>query len=185
MHELILGGQRSGKSRCAEQRAELWLSQPGHVAVVLATALAGDEEMRVRIERHRLDRSRRLPRVSDEEVPVELGHALRRLCAPHRLVVIDCLTLWLTNLLMPLQGESLDDGAWHAVQEDLLGALEAANGPVLMVSNEIGMGVSPMSSEARRFVDHLGRLHQAMAQRCSSVTLMVAGLELSVRRPAP
>ena len=185
MHELILGGQRSGKSRCAEQRAEVWLRQPGHEAALLATALAGDGEMRARIERHRMDRARWLPKMSCEEVPVELSAALRRLCAPQRLVIVDCLTLWLTNLLMPLHGESLADDAWLAVQEELLAALESATGPLLMVSNEIGMGVSPMSHEARRFVDHLGRLHQALAKRCPSVTLMVAGLEVPVRRPGP
>src|SRR5881392_4119496 len=107
MHELILGGQRSGKSRCAERRAAEWLATPGRSAVLLATAQAGDDEMRERIARHRADRGRRVPGLATDEVPLELASALRRHSAPQYLVVIDCLTLWLTNLLMPLHGDAI------------------------------------------------------------------------------
>jgi adenosylcobinamide kinase/adenosylcobinamide-phosphate guanylyltransferase len=179
--EFILGGQRSGKSRCAEGRARAWLQQPGHEAVLVATAQAHDDEMRERIARHRDDRVSRAPGLATEEVPYELPAAVRRLSAPHRLVLVDCLTLWLTNLLMPMRGSSLDDGAWDAQREALCHALDAARGPVVLVSNEIGLGLSPMSPEARRFVDALGHLHQAMAHRASRVTLMVAGLEVKVK----
>jgi adenosylcobinamide kinase/adenosylcobinamide-phosphate guanylyltransferase len=182
--ELILGGQRSGKSRCAEERARAWLAQPGHDAVLLATAQAHDDEMRERIARHRADRAARVPGMSTEEVPHALPEALRRLGAPHRLLVVDCLTLWLTNHLMPLHGSPLDEHAWDAQREVLCDALGASRGPVVLVSNEIGLGVSPMSPEARRFVDALGHLHQAVAHRASRVTLMVAGLEVNVKGPA-
>lgn len=182
--ELILGGQRSGKSRCAEERARAWLAQPGHDAMLLATAQAHDAEMRERIARHRADRAARVPGVSTEEVPHALPEVLRRLGAPHRLLVVDCLTLWLTNLLMPMHGAPLDEPAWDAQRQALCDALAAAHGPVVLVSNEIGLGVSPMSPEARRFVDALGHLHQAVAQRASRVTLMVAGIEVSVKGPA-
>lgn len=181
--DLILGGQRSGKSRCAEGRARAWLQQPGHEAVLVATALAHDDEMRERIARHRADRATLAPGLSTEEVPRELPAAVRRLGAPHRLVVVDCLTLWLTNLLMPMHGSTLDEGAWHAQREALCHALEAVEGPVVLVSNEVGLGLSPMSPEARRFVDALGHLHQAVARRASRVTLMVAGIEVEVKGP--
>ncbi|MBL0727012.1 bifunctional adenosylcobinamide kinase/adenosylcobinamide-phosphate guanylyltransferase [Piscinibacter sp. HJYY11] len=182
--ELILGGQRSGKSRCAEERARAWLQQPGHEAVLVATAQAHDAEMRERIARHRADRAARAPGLSTEEVPDELPASLRRLGAPHRLVVVDCLTLWLTNLLMPMHGSALDERAWDAQRQSLCEALDASQGPVVLVSNEIGLGLSPMSPEARRFVDALGHLHQAVARCASRVTLMVAGLEVNVKGPA-
>ena len=182
MHELILGGCKSGKSRCAEQRAAAWLAQPGREAVLVATALAGDDEMRERIARHRAERAATLPALRTLEVPQALPEALAGQGAPQRLLVVDCLTLWLTHLLMPMQGQGLDAAAWRAREAALLAALEGARGPVALVSNEIGLGVAPMSSEARRFVDALGSLHQRVAQHCTRVTLMVAGLEMAVKR---
>jgi adenosylcobinamide kinase/adenosylcobinamide-phosphate guanylyltransferase len=179
--ELILGGQRSGKSRCAEERAQAWLQQAGHEAVLVATALGQDDEMRARIARHRADRSSRL---TTAEVPHDLASALRCFSAPHRLVVIDCLTLWLTNLLMPMQGPALGHSEWGARRQALCDALAVVKGPVVLVSNEIGLGLSPMSPEARRFVDELGHLHQAVARDASRVTLMVAGLEVNVKGPS-
>ena len=183
-HELILGGQRSGKSRCAEARAVDWLAAPGHSAVLLATALAGDDEMRERIRRHQFDRARRVPELVAEEVPRELARAVDFHTAPSRLVVVDCLTLWLTNLSMPLSGLALDAHACDTARRALCAALQRARGPVLLVSNEIGMGLSPMSAAARHFVDELGRLHQHVAAQCERVTLMVAGIELPVKRGA-
>jgi adenosylcobinamide kinase/adenosylcobinamide-phosphate guanylyltransferase len=182
-HELILGGQRSGKSRCGEQRAIDWLaSATGHRAVLLATALAGDDEMRERIQRHQRDRAERVPAMALDEVPRDLADAIRRHSAPDCLVLVDCLTLWLTQWLMPLDGEPVDAVTWQAVRADLDAALQAAPGPVVLVSNEIGLGLAPMSREARRCVDELGRLHQQVAARCARVTLMVAGIEMAVKR---
>lgn len=180
--EFILGGQRSGKSRCGEARAADWLACPGHRAVLLATALGGDDEMRARIQRHQADRAVRVPAMALDEVPRDLGAALRRHSAPDCLVLVDCLTLWLTQWLMPLEGEPVEDATWLAVQADLDAALRVAPGPVVLVSNEIGLGLAPMSREARRYVDALGRLHQQVAARCPRVTLMVAGLEMAVKR---
>lgn len=179
--ELILGGQRSGKSRCAELRAAAWLAQPGQTAVLLATALAHDGEMHERIARHRADRAERVPGLQTEEVPFDLPEAVARSSAPSRLIVVDCLTLWLTNLLMPLHDRPITDTAWQARCADLCDAIDASPGPVLLVSNEIGLGISPLSPEARRFVDELGRLHQAVAARCARVTWMVAGIEMPVK----
>ena len=184
-HELILGGQRSGKSRCAEARAAAWLAQSGHAAVLIATALAGDDEMRARIARHRADRARRVPGLATVEVPRDIAAALQANSAPNRLVLVDCLSLWLTNLLMPVEGDALEDAALADARDDLCDALAAASGPVVVVSNEIGLGITPLTREARRFVDELGRLHQVVAAVCANVTLMVAGIEMPVKRGAP
>jgi adenosylcobinamide kinase / adenosylcobinamide-phosphate guanylyltransferase len=151
---------------------------------LLATALEGDDEMRARIKRHRADRAERLPALGVCEVPRQLAQAVIEHSAPQRLLVIDCLTLWLTNLLMPLQAESLTDAAWAASRDALCNALRQAPGPVLLVSNEIGLGLAPLTAEARRFVDELGHLHQAVAALCTDVTLMVAGIELAVKQGA-
>jgi adenosylcobinamide kinase / adenosylcobinamide-phosphate guanylyltransferase len=185
MHELLLGGQKSGKSRTAELRAAAWLAQGRDCeALLLATALAGDDEMRARIERHRQDRALRVPAMSTQEVGADLGAALRQHGAPQRLIVIDCLTLWLTQLRLPLHGPApaADDEAAHI--DTLCAALAAAPGPVVLVSNEIGLGVMPLGSETRAFLDALGLLHQRIAALCPRVTLMVAGLELPLKRAA-
>ncbi|RQP26535.1 bifunctional adenosylcobinamide kinase/adenosylcobinamide-phosphate guanylyltransferase [Piscinibacter terrae] len=181
MHELVLGGCKSGKSRCAERRAADWLASPGRSACLLATALPLDAEMRERIARHRQDRAARLPSVSAIEVPRPLPQVLRDMSAEHRMVMVDCLTLWLTNLMMPMEGEPIGDDAWAQQQADLVDALRGARGPVVLVSNEIGLGVMPMGREARRFLDALGLLHQRVAEACARVTLMVAGHELAVK----
>jgi adenosylcobinamide kinase/adenosylcobinamide-phosphate guanylyltransferase len=100
---------------------------------------------------------------------------------------VDCLTLWLGNLLMPPSGDGLpdetvlDDAGWQAACAGLIDALAATPGPVVLVSNEIGLGVVPLGAEARRYVDELGRLHQRVAAACARVTLMVAGIEMAVK----
>lgn len=181
-HELVLGGARSGKSRLAESRAAAWLdSAPGRDAMLIATALPGDDEMAARIARHRADRARRLPALRAVDVPLALAQALRRHGAAHRLLVVDCLTLWLTQCLLPMGLPEPDAPPWLERQVELLDALRACPGPVVLVSNEIGMGVMPMSPEARACVDAMGRLHQAVAAACARVTLMVAGLPLTVK----
>ncbi|MBT2321235.1 bifunctional adenosylcobinamide kinase/adenosylcobinamide-phosphate guanylyltransferase [Variovorax paradoxus] len=184
--ELILGGQRSGKSRRAEQRAADWLARsPAHQAVLIATAMPHDDEMQERIARHQIDRAQRVPGLATVEEPIALGPALARLSAPQTLVVVDCLTLWLTNLLMPAvpapQGSSA--ASLEMVQASLLRALREARGPVVLVANEIGLGVIPMGREVRAFVDALGRLNQEVAAACERVTLMAAGLPLGLKEP--
>ena len=187
-HELILGGQKSGKSRRAEQRAVDWLAaSPGmHRAVLIATAQAYDDEMQERIVRHQADRAERVPGMRTIEEPVELARAVVTQSAPDTLVVIDCLTLWLTNLLMPLRTEAARPTtrtpSAHAAM--LLVALREARGPVVLVGNEIGLGVIPLGGETRAFVDALGRLNQDVAAACGRVTLMVAGLPLTLKAPA-
>jgi adenosylcobinamide kinase/adenosylcobinamide-phosphate guanylyltransferase len=166
-HELIVGGQRSGKSRQAERLALRW---PGRV-VVVATALAADDEMRARIARHRAERPARFDTV---EAPLQLSAALRQLDDVGTLVIVDCLTLWLVNWLMPAQGPADAEG-WADERAALLGLLPQLTSTVVFVSNEVGWGVSPMTREARDYVDELGRLNQDVARRCGRLTLMVAG----------
>lgn len=185
MHELILGGQKSGKSRAAEMRAARWLGAAGREAVLIATALAGDDEMVRRIARHRHDRAIRVPGLTTVEVPRDLPPALTRLSTPHRLVVVDCLTLWLTQWAMAPAGPAASPEQLVAAIDDLVLALRQASGPVILISNEIGLGVAPLSADARRFVDTLGSLHQAVAGVCERVTLVVAGCELRVKERQP
>lgn len=171
-HHLIVGGQRSGKSGHAERLAASWLAQaPGREVVVVATAQAWDEEMRQRIARHRADRPRGWRTV---EEPFGLAQVIQQEAAPHRLLLVDCLTLWLTNWLMPMDGQA-DTPAWQLECEALLGTLRQSPSTVVLISNEVGWGVIPLSAEVRAFVDELGRLNQAVARCCAELTLMVAG----------
>lgn len=184
-HELILGGARSGKSRLAELRAAQWLSTPGQQALLLATALPGDAEMTARIQRHQTDRALRIPALGTREVlsPGQpgLAAAVAARSTPQCLLVVDCLTLWLTQQALPLRGPSVAEATVQAACDELLKALGAAVGPVVLVSNEIGLGVTPLGRETRVFVDAMGRLHQAVAALCAHVTLVVAGCALAMK----
>lgn len=194
--ELILGGQRSGKSRRAELLARDWLAaSPDHRAVLIATAQPWDDEMRDRIARHKEDRAQRVPAMVTVEEPLALADAIGQHGRANTLVVVDCLTLWLTNLLMPPRPEkpetpenfenyplnrpvALVQRAWVAT---LLVAIDKSAGPVVLVSNEIGLGVIPLGAEVRAFVDALGYLNQSVAKACARVTLMAAGLPLTLK----
>ena len=187
VHEFILGGQKSGKSRRAEQRAIDWLAAGARArrAVLIATAQAYDDEMQERIVRHQADRAERVPYMRTIEEPIELARAIVTQSTPETLVVVDCLTMWLTNLLMPMSSEDARPvtrtPATHIAM--LLVALRDAPGPVVLVGNEIGLGVIPMGRETRAFVDALGRLNQDVAAACGRVTLMAAGLPLNLKAP--
>lgn len=177
--ELILGGQKSGKSARAERLAAQWVAQaPGRHCVMLATGLAFDDEMRIRIARHQSDRVKRVPEMGTLEEPYLLSTALGKHSAADTLIVVDCLTMWLTNWLMPVG--SAPQG-WPGEQAAFLQALSCRAGPVVLVSNEIGLGVVPLQSEVRRFADALGSFNQRVAQLCTHVTLMAAGLPLSLK----
>jgi adenosylcobinamide kinase / adenosylcobinamide-phosphate guanylyltransferase len=188
--ELILGGQKSGKSRRAELLAKDWLLQsPRHKAVLIATAQPWDEEMQQRIARHKQDRAERVPGLTTVEEPLQLAQTIARLSEPNTLLVVDCLTLWLTNLLMPAVIESIENKpSNNPIADDFVNytamlsvAVSKSTGPVVIVSNEIGLGVIPMGREVRAFVDALGKLNQDIAQVCDKVTLMAAGLPLGLK----
>lgn len=184
--ELILGGQKSGKTARAESLAAAWLAQsPAHEAVYIATAQAWDEEMRERIARHRQDRAQRVPRMRTVEEPLALAQAIGASSRPDTLVVVDCLTLWLTALLMPMA--DVRESKWPAARtqkapDALLSiAIASCSGPLVLISNEIGLGVIPMGRDVRTFVDSLGGLNQQAAAACERVTLMSAGLALALK----
>jgi adenosylcobinamide kinase / adenosylcobinamide-phosphate guanylyltransferase len=181
--ELILGGQKSGKSRRAEQLAKDWLLQsPDHKAVLIATAQPWDEEMGQRIALHQYDRAERVPGLATVEEPLQLAQTISRLSQPDTLLVVDCLTLWLTNLLMPADMENKPVASDFINCAAMLSvAISKAKSPIVIVSNEIGLGVIPMGREVRAFVDALGKLNQDIAQVCDKVTLMAAGLPLSLK----
>ena len=164
MNELILGGARSGKSSLAERLASA-CSGP---VTYLATATAGDDEMRRRIERHR---SRRPDDWHTVEEPLRLASTLRAYAVADGCVVVDCLTLWLSNLLQMADGEH-----FVAEREALFEVLPTLPGRVILVSNEVGMGIVPLGALSRRFQDESGLLHQRIARLCDRVILTVAGL---------
>lgn len=168
MKELILGGARSGKSAFAQRRA----TTTGLNVIYLATAQAGDAEMAERITRHRAERPADWGLV---EEPLALASTLQAHAAADRCLLVDCLTLWLGNLLAA--GEDRLDTERRA----LLDTLPQLPGQILLVSNEVGQGIVPINPLARRFRDEAGQLHQALAHRCDRVTLVVAGLPLTLK----
>ncbi|NWA86515.1 bifunctional adenosylcobinamide kinase/adenosylcobinamide-phosphate guanylyltransferase [Pseudomonas sp. D2002] len=172
MYQLILGGARSGKSRLAERLA----SESGLDVIYIATSQPLDGEMNERVALHR---QRRPGHWGLVEEPVELARVLRENASAERCLLVDCLTLWLTNLLM------LEDPARLAFERDqLLETLASLPGEIMFVSNETGLGVVPLGELTRRYVDEAGWLHQALAERCQRVVLTVAGLPLTLKGTA-
>jgi len=163
MIDLILGGARSGKSRLAEQRAQ----DSGKQVIYLATAQSRDGEMADRIAHHRQQRPTHWLTV---EEPLALAGAIRRHAGPDTLILVDCLTLWVTNLLCH------DDPERFAVETAALLDVLQERRDIILVSNETGLGVVPMGELTRRFVDESGWLHQDIAALADRVTLVVAGL---------
>ncbi len=164
MKELILGGMRSGKSSLAERLAQ----QSGMPVTYIATATVEDQEMQDRVDHHRAQRPAHWDLV---EEPFALADTLRSHASDERCLLVDCLTLWLTNLLL-----NEDPGRLADEREALLDLIPQLPGHLIMVANETGMGVVPLGELSRRFCDEAGRLHQALAQRCDRVILTVAGL---------
>ena len=183
--EFILGGQKSGKTRRAEQLAREWMdAAPDRAAIYVATGQAWDEEIRQRIDRHQVDRAARVPGMQTIEAPLQLAQALQQHSQPNTLLVLDCLTMWLTNWMMPAQEPDANQAPaldWQAQRALFLEVLPLCPGPVVIVGNEIGLGVIPMGREVRQFVDALGVLNQDVARVCSRVTLMAAGLPLQMK----
>ncbi len=181
MAELIIGGARSGKSALAERRA----AESGLAVVYLATARAEDAEMLRRVVHHR---ARRPAEWGCVEEPIHLAETLRRHAADGTCILVDCLTLWLSNLFFAGRaaaqaeaGEAIDCPLFSGETEALFAALPQLPGRVILVSNEVGWGVVPMNPLARLFADEQGRLNQRVAALCSRVTLTAAGLPLELK----
>lgn len=171
MKSLILGGIRSGKSRYAAELARA----DARPVTLIATARILDEEMAARIESHRMSRPSDWILV---EEPTRLAAALSENASPTRTVIVDCLTLWLTNLLC---GE--DPQALKRESDLLLDVFPTLSGSCVLVANEVGFGIIPANALARRFADEAGLLHQQLAAMCDSVVLMAAGLPMTVKAP--
>ena len=166
---LVLGGARAGKSAYAERLIAESL-QPEQTALYIATAQAHDAEMAERIAQHR---ARRGAIWQTCEVPLGLPDALRSVRSDQP-VLVDCLTLWISNLMAA-------DRNIGAATQALLVALRAANGPITLVSNEVGLGIVPDNALARAFRDHVGRLHQSIAEIADRVVFVAAGLPLVLK----
>lgn len=167
---LVLGGARSGKSRYAQALAE----QSGKKRVLIATAQPGDGEMAARIAAHRAERDAEWRTI---EAPLLLSAALREATAPDTIVLVDCLTLWLSNLMFAscdVSNESLR----------LAETISRLPGPAVFVSNEVGTGIVPDNRLARDFRDAQGRLNQIVAAACNMVVLVAAGLPLTLKPSA-
>ena len=162
---LVLGGARSGKSAHAESLLD------GAPALYLATGQALDGEMAERIDHHR---RRRGSTWSTLEEPVELASTLENVARPDRPVLVDCLTMWISNLMHA--GRDVDTALDHLCQ-----ALAQPAGPVVLVSNEVGLGLVPENALSRQFRDHQGRVNQRVAALCRKVVFVAAGLPLVLK----
>lgn len=176
---LILGGARSGKSRFAEALAR----RSGEPVTVIATAQALDEEMSARIARHRQDRPRHWTTV---ESPVALAETLAREAGDGRHVIVDCLTLWLLNIMagaeeLPPPPDALRLPEFATQRRALLHVLPALPGTVLLIANEVGLGLVPETPLGRLFRDEAGRLNQDLAAICPRVSFIAAGLPLELK----
>ncbi|MGH7739174.1 MAG: bifunctional adenosylcobinamide kinase/adenosylcobinamide-phosphate guanylyltransferase [bacterium] len=170
---LVLGGARSGKSRFA-------LSQvPAAGSVFIATALAQDEEMKLRIEKHRQSRP---PGWKTQETPYALAETLQT--AANRsdsILLVDCLTLWLSNLFCGIGGPALSSAQIESKIEELRKTLPQLKGRILLVSNEVGWGLVPDNPLGREFRDQQGRLNQAIAEVSDNIFLLVAGIAQKIK----
>lgn len=169
MKELVLGGARSGKSAYAQQQA----IAAGLEVIYIATATGEDAEMAARIKRHQADRP---PHWQLIEEPIALADVLQAHASDRHCLLVDCLTLWISNLL-GLQ----DDAAFQLQRDKLFDVLPALPGRIIFVSNETGLGIIPLGELSRRFCDETGLLHQGLAQSCDRVTFLVAGLPQTLK----
>ena len=166
---LILGGARSGKSHYAETLA----MKSNKEVIYLATAKVLDNEISERVKQHRLDRLQHWQTI---EEPIKLADTLRQWSSAERVILVDCLTMWVNNLLT-----ENNPGLMKKELDKLISQLAEFAGTIIFVSNEVGMGIIPMGELSRLFVDETGRLHQRLAQQADQVILMVAGLPHQIK----
>ena len=169
---LILGGARSGKSVLAEQLAEQMAEQSGKSLYYIATAEGHDDEM---IKRIKIHQGRRNNQWKTLEEPLNIAQLILETAQSDRVLLIDCLTLWLSNI-MCAEGDAM------SYINPLTRCLERARGPVILVSNEVGLGIVPVNKLARDFQDEAGRMNKAVAQVATDVLFMVAGLPMCLKK---
>ena len=169
----VLGGARSGKTRYGLSLCEDLHKERGLEPVYIASAQAFDDEMTDRIARHKQERG---PHWRTVEAPLALAETIRAESATGTCLLVDCLTLWLTNLMLGEMPQDLD-----AAGTELVAALREAHGPVVVISNEVGLGIVPENALARRFRDEAGKLNQSVAAACTRVVLVTAGIPLTVK----
>ncbi|EIV1706389.1 bifunctional adenosylcobinamide kinase/adenosylcobinamide-phosphate guanylyltransferase [Vibrio parahaemolyticus] len=176
MKQLILGGARSGKSKLAEQTARQLSEKQNKSLHYVATALPFDDEMRERIKHHQAQRGEGW---HEHECHLRLPDLLAHFDA-NDVVLVDCLTLWLNNWIFEL-GEVCSNESLEQEIEKLIQAVENSRATLIFVSNEVGMGIVPLGAVSRYFVDNAGRMNQQLAQVCSRVTFVAAGLPLALK----
>ncbi|MGS0681602.1 bifunctional adenosylcobinamide kinase/adenosylcobinamide-phosphate guanylyltransferase [Shewanella sp. 125m-7] len=175
MKQLIIGGARSGKSRLAQEYATHWQAQTDGDVIVIATAENTEGAMAKRIAHHKSHRPKEWLLV---ETSLDLPQALLKHSQADNLILVDCLTLWLSNI-------QLSERNWQQEKQALLTALQQLPGEVVFISNEVGQGVVPLGELSREFVDESGWLHQALAREVDKVTMVVAGLPLLLKTQVP
>ncbi|QYJ85545.1 bifunctional adenosylcobinamide kinase/adenosylcobinamide-phosphate guanylyltransferase [Shewanella mesophila] len=172
MIHFILGGARSGKSSYGLKLAANYVAK-GDECLFVATAEAFDDEMACRIERHKIERAALAWKTF--ECPLDLSQCLIKQAKNDRVILVDCLTLWLTNHLLNPSSD------WSQTKADFLRALSRLPGRIILISNEVGTGVVPGDPLSRRFVDEAGWLHQAIAKLADEVVLVTAGLPMILK----
>lgn len=173
MQHLILGGARSGKSHYAEQLAHASNKQ----VIYIATGTIGDDEMQERISKHQSERPRYWETI---EEPVLIADIIKQYSGSNNYLLVDCLTLWLSNILFDSEGNYQED-IFLQQKQALLDRLPDLQTDIALVSNEVGLGIVPIDKMSRRFVDETGKLHQQLAAICSHVTLVTAGLPQALK----
>ena len=173
MKQLIIGGARSGKSRFAQTYAIDWQARTQGEVIVIATAEVTKGAMAKRIAHHKINRPQHWIVV---ETTLNLTAALEKYSRPSNLIIVDCLTLWLSNI-------QLSQLNWANTKQELLDCVSKLPGELIFISNEVGQGVVPLGELSRTFVDESGWLHQSLAQRVDLVTTVIAGLPLILKSP--
>mgnify|MGYP001827153453 CR=1 FL=1 len=177
MKTLVLGGVKSGKSRFAEQLVQDWVNQEENDeqgVIYLATAQSFDDEFTRRIERHQAQRPAGWQTI---EEPLDIAAVLQHYAGPDHCVLVECLTLWMSNLLA-------DETRLPEQVEQFIDTLVASRAEIILVSNETGLGIMPVNRLARRFGDETGILHQRLANICDRVVVTMAGLPLELKNEA-
>ena len=171
MKQLIIGGARSGKSLYAETQTQMFAEKNQQQLIYLATATMNDSEMTTRVQQHQLRRSDLWQLV---EEPLDLASVINTYNTNSSCILIDCLTLWLTNCLM-------QKNSWPLLKDKFIEAFMASEASIFLVSNEVGSGVVPMGELSRQFVDETGSLHQLLGTLCDQLTLVVAGFPMQLK----